>query len=140
MIMSEDERVEEEGPIVLLELEQIKKELEGLSKEQLIDELAMYRLVIPKLGPYVKWVIENYFKPVYVRFRMGRETVGYLVGAVLVPETLQLLAQEEVKKYASNKTYVKHDIRIVNCPIKELSFYDVILEEGDWEEQEGFTY
>ncbi len=137
--MAEEVNGSEEMPAIAVELEQIKKQLEQLSKEDLINELAMYRLIIPKLGPFVKWFIDNYYKPVYVRFRMGRETVGLLCGAILVPDTLQLLAQEEIKRYQDNKTYVKYEIRLVNAPIKELSFYDVVLEESDWEEREGYS-
>jgi len=142
-IMAEEEKVELEAPSLAVELEEIKRELEKMSKEKLIDELAVYRLVIPKLGPFVKWVLENFYKPVYVRFRMGRETVGFLVGCMLVPDTLQLLAQEEVKEYRTDetgrtKTYVKYELRIVNAPVKELSFYDVIIDETDWQERKGY--
>jgi len=132
---------ENEVPVsgVELELESIKKELAAKSKEELIEELAVYRLVIPKMGPFVKWFIENYFKPVYLRFRMGRETVGFLIGCVLIPDTIQVLAQEEIKKYTGDKTMVKYELRIVNAPVKELSYYDVVLESSDWEETE-MTY
>ena len=132
---------ENEVPVsgVELELESIKKELAAKSKEELIEELAVYRLVIPKMGPFVKWFIENYFKPVYLRFRMGRETVGFLIGCVLIPDTIQVLAQEEIKKYTGDKTMVKYELRIVNAPVKELSYYDVVLESTDWEETE-MTY
>ena len=128
---------EEFGPSALVEIQQLKEQLMQLSKEELVERLAMYEFVIPRLGPFVKWFIENFYRPVYIRFRVGRENVGLLVGALLVPEQLILLAEEKMTKYEGGKTYVKYDTRLIHAPIKELSYYDVVLEEGQWEEQES---
>jgi len=135
----QDEVTEQEefGPSAVMEIQQLKEQLMQLSKEELVERLAMYEFVIPKLGPFVQWFINNFYRPVYIRFRVGRENVGLLVGALLVPEQLILLAEEKMTKYEGGKTYVKYDTRLIHAPIKELSYYDVVLEEGQWEEQES---
>ena len=145
--MTEDVKREDVGDEELaemsaleVELQQKKQQLMQLDKEQLVDILAAYEVIIPKLGFHVKWCIDNFYKPVVCQWRMGRMVTGLLVGAVLVPESFIILAAEETKKYGQNKTYVKSDIRLVHAPIKELTYYDVILEEGEWEEQEGLMY
>ena len=128
-----EDRSSLEGEII-----EIKQKLMQLDKEQLAERLAVYELVIPKLGPMVQWCIQNFYRPIYFRFRLGRENVGLLVGATLVPETLVFLAEERISKYEGGKSYVKYDTRLIHAPVKELSFYDVVLEEGDWEEQESY--
>lgn len=127
----------EEAPAAVSEIQQIKKQLMQLDKETLADRLAAYEYIIPKLGGMVRWCVENYYKPIYYRFRIGREGVGLLVGANLVPESFVILAEEKVSKYEGGKSFVKHDLRMIHVPVKELSYYDVILQEGEWEEQEG---
>ncbi|HEX69107.1 MAG TPA: hypothetical protein ENG10_02285 [Candidatus Bathyarchaeota archaeon] len=134
---NEEVATEEFGPSLVEEIQMLKEQLKQLSKDELIERLAVYEYVIPKLGPFVQWCINNYYKPIYFRFRIGRENVGLLVGAVLVPEMLILLAEEKVTKYEGGKTYVKYDTRLIHAPIRELAFYDVVLEEGQWEEQES---
>ena len=124
-------------PSALVEIQQLKEQLMQLSKEELVEKLAVYEFVIPRLGPLVRWFIDNFYRPIHVRFRIGRETIGLLVGALLVPEQIILLAEEKVTKYVGDKTYVKYDTRLIYAPIKELSYYDVVLEEGQWEEQES---
>jgi len=122
---------EETNPLAL-ELQQIKQRLENLSKEELIDRLAYYEWVIPKLGPYVKWAIDNMYNIVLARWRMGRQVVGYLVGVDLVPERLVLLADEEIRDYTRKK--VVHEQHIVYAPVKELTYYDVVLGKTGEEE------
>ena len=114
----------EESPIEL-ELQAIKEELEKLSKEELIEELAHYKFIIPKLGPWVQWAIDNMYRLVGVRWRMGREAVGLLVGVLFHPEVLILLSHEEIRKYEIKK--IIHEQHLVYAPTKELSWYDVIL-------------
>ena len=134
-----EEKQFQPAPSIVEEVKVLKEQLMQLSKEELADRLAYYEYVIPKLGPYVKWFLENYYKPIYVRFRVGRETVGLLTGALLVPEKFELLAEEKVTKYEGQKMWAKYDLRKVIVPVKELSYYDVVLEEGKWEEEE-LTY
>jgi len=122
---------EETNPLAL-ELNEIKQRLENLSKEELIDRLAYYEWVIPKLGPYVKWAIDNMYNIVLARWRMGRQVVGYLVGVDLVPERLVLLADEEIRDYTRKK--VVHEQHIVYAPVKELTYYDVVLGKTGEEE------
>jgi len=128
---------EEFGPSLVEDIQHLKQQLMELPKEELVERLAVYEYIIPKLGPFVQWCINNFYKPIHFRFRMGRENVGLLVGALLVPEQLILLAEERVTKYDGTKTYVKYDTRLVHAPIKELSYYDVVVEEGEWQEQES---
>ena len=122
---------EETNPLAL-ELNEIKQRLENMSKEELIDRLAYYEWVIPKLGPYVKWAIDNMYNIVLARWRMGRQVVGYLVGVDLVPERLVLLADEEIRDYTRKK--VVHEQHIVYAPVKELTYYDVVLGKTGEEE------
>ena len=122
---------EETNPLAL-ELNEIKQRLENLSKEELIDRLAYYEWVIPKLGPYARWAIDNMYNIVLARWRMGRQVVGYLVGVDLVPERLVLLADEEIRDYTRKK--VVHEQHIVYAPVKELTYYDVVLGKTGEEE------
>ncbi len=108
-----------------MEIAEIKAELEQLSKEELIDKLAHYELVLPKLGPWVKWAVDNMYRLVGCRWRMGREAVGLLVGVLFHPEVLVLLSHEEIRKYEIKK--IIHEQHLVYAPTKELSWYDVIL-------------
>lgn len=121
----------EKSPIEL-EMDAIKAELEPLSKEELIEELAFYKFIIPKLGPWVKWAIDSFYKPIACRWRMGREAVGLLVGVIFHPEVLVLLSHEEIKKYEIKK--IIHEQHLVYAPTKELSWYDVILGKTGEEE------
>ncbi len=115
---------EETNPVAL-ELNAIKQQLANMSKEELIDQLALYEWVIPKLGPHVKWAIDNMYSIVLAKWRMGRQVVGYLVGVELEPVRFALLADEETRDYARKK--IVHEQHIVYAPLKELSFYDVVL-------------
>ena len=137
-VENKDEEATEFGPSIIDDIRRLKQEFMKMDKEVLADRLAAYEYIIPKLGSQVQWCINNYYKPIYFRFRMGRDGVGLLVGAVLVPEMLILLAEEEVSRYAEGKTYVRRDIRLVHAPIKELTYYDVVLEQGQWEEKESY--
>jgi|GEM_PF-5376937 len=119
-----DKPKQEESPLQL-ELQAIKAQLNELSKEQLIDELAMYKFIIPKLGPWVEWAVQNMYKPFGARWRMGRESVGLLIGVLLVPEAFVILSQEEIRKYEQKK--IIYEQHIVYAPLKELAWYDVIL-------------
>jgi len=120
--------------VLEVELAEIKKELEQKSKEELIEELAVYRLAVPKMGPAVTWFINNLYKPVFVRWRMGREAVGLLVAAVYEPKELHLLTQEEMRDYF--KKTVTYQQRFVIAPTKELQYYDVLLWESEPEKYE----
>jgi len=115
----------EEASPLMLEIEEIKKELAVKSKDELIDELAFYRHVIPKLGPWVEWIISNFYKVIGVRWRMGREAAGVLIGAIVHPDILMLLTTEEIRKYEQKKIIFEQ--HIVYAPVKELTWYDVIL-------------
>lgn len=122
---------EETNPLAL-EIQRIKQRLQDMSREELIDRLAFYEWVIPKLGPHVKWAIDNMYNIVLARWRMGRQVIGYLVGVDLVPERLVLLADEEIRDYTRKK--IVHEQHIVYAPIKELTYYDVVLGKTGEEE------
>jgi hypothetical protein len=116
-----------------LELDSIRRQLEGMSKEELIDRLALYEFVIPKLGPWVKWFIDNMYQIVVARWRMNRQVIGYLIGATLIPETIDILAEEEIRDYERKK--IVYEQRVVHAPWKELIYVDVVLgktREEDW--------
>lgn len=115
-----------------LDIESIKQQLSQLSKEELVDRLALYEWAIPKLGPWVRWGINNMFQLVMARWRMGREAVGYLVGMDLQPESLILLTDEEQRDYMRKK--VVHEQHLVYAKVKELSYFDVILGRSGEEE------
>ena len=127
---------EEPQPLEVDELTAIKQRLMQLEKEELADRLAFYEYVIPKLGPFVQWCINNFYRPVIAHWRMGRQAVGLLVGAVLVPEQLILLADEEIRDYTRKK--IKYERRLVTVPVKELSYYDVVLEDLGEKDMEGY--
>ena len=94
---------EETNPVAL-EINQIKEQLNQLSKEELIDKLAMYEFVLPKLGPFVQWAMDHMYDIVLAKWRMGRQVIGYLVGVELVPERLVILADEEIRDYTRKKS------------------------------------
>ena len=112
---------EETNPVAL-ELNSIKQQLAGMSKEELIDQLALYEWVIPKLGPHVRWAIDNMYSIVLAKWRMGRQVVGYLVGVDLEPVRFALLADEETRDYARKKILVEYGFRLPsaldNRPLK----------------------
>ena len=124
---------EEVNPLEL-ELNQIKSQLESMSKEELIDRLALYEWVIPKLGPHVRWAIDHMYDVVMAKWRMGRQVVGYLVGVELEPVRFAILAGEKTHDYMRKK--IIHEQHIVYAPLKELSFYDIVLGKTGEEEME----
>jgi len=124
---------EEINPVAL-EINQIKEQLSQLSKEELIDKLAMYEFVLPKLGPFVQWAMDHMYDIVLAKWRMGRQVIGYLVGVELVPERLVILADEEIRDYTKKK--IIHEQHIVYAPLKELTYYDIVLGKTGEEELE----
>lgn len=124
---------EETNPLAL-ELNQIKQQLADLSKEELIDRLAYYEWALPKLGPHVRWALDHMYDIVMCKWRMGRQVIGYLVGVELQPVRFAILADEETRDYMRKK--IIHEQHIVYAPLKELSFYDIVLGKTGEEDME----
>ena len=110
---------------IQLELESIKERLKNLSQEELIDRLAYYELIIPKLGNWVKWALDNMYSVILAQWRMGRQVTGLLVGVELEPTKLVILANEENRDYL--KKTVVYEQHLVYAPVKELTYFDIIL-------------
>ena len=107
------------------ELQAIKEQLKNLSQEELLDRLAYYEFIIPKLGHWVKWAMDNMYNLILAQWRMGRQVVGLLVGVELEPTKLVILANEENRDYM--KRTVVYEQHLVYAPVKELTYFDVIL-------------
>ena len=117
-----------------LELEELKKRYENMSKEELIDRLLGLEYIISRLGPQLRWVIDNFNMPVCCRWRSGRVATGLLIGAYVNIDSLILLADEEIRDYANKKVIVER--HIVVAPMKALTGVDVILEKVKEEEMQ----
>jgi len=115
-----------------LELEERKKQYEALSKEELIDRLLGLEYIIDRLGPQLRWLIDNYNQMIYAQFRMGRAVTGLLIGARVNIDSLILLADEKIHDYANKKVIIER--HLVTVPMKEVVAVDVILEKVGEEE------
>jgi len=102
-----------------------KKRYEGMDKEKLVDRLAFYEWALDQISPNVRWVILNLGNMVWVKWRMGREFIGNLMGAEFKIDQLQLVGLETIHKYAEKK--VVYERRIVNAPLRDLVGFDLVL-------------
>jgi len=120
------------------EIETKRKQLEELSKEELIERLARYEVIWDRMDDGTKWWLNHIYSLVRVTRRDYKPIMGALMAVTLEPLYIDIWVETKIKEYSENKTYEER--KLVRLKPKELVDFEIIFERKVIEEEEKPTY
>jgi len=117
-----------------LEIDDLKKKLEPLSKEELVELCAMILWRLKKLSPNVEFLMNHLYMPFKVIRRDMMEINGVLTQVNFDVAELVLLVEETRQDYMSNKEIYEKKFLVLRP--KDLLYYGPVLEHQEREAKE----